>query len=53
MSQKSLVEITKLTMMMEKQMQVRKKNIARYCQDFAIEELKDFDKEEKQRPKKK
>ncbi len=40
-------------MMMEKQMPVRKKSIARYCQDSANEELKDFDEEEKQRPKKK
>ncbi len=32
---KTLVEVAKSTIMMEEKMTVRKKNIARYCQDFA------------------
>jgi hypothetical protein len=52
MPQITLVEVAKSTIMIEEEMLVRKKSIARYCQDSNSEELED-DEEKKWRTKKK
>jgi hypothetical protein len=53
MLQKTLAKISKSTIMINEEMSIRKKSIARYHQDSDSEESKDFDEEEKWKPKKK
>ncbi len=50
---KTLADVVELTIMIEEEMPVRKKSIARYHWDSNTDELEDFDEEEKWRPKKK
>jgi hypothetical protein len=47
MPQRILVEVAKLTIMIEEEMLARRKNITIYYQEFYSEKLKDFDDEEK------
>jgi hypothetical protein len=42
-----LAEVVELTIMIEEKMQIRKKSIARYCQDSDNDESKHYDEEKK------
>jgi acetoin utilization deacetylase AcuC-like enzyme len=53
MLQKTLGKVTKSTILIEEEMLVRRKNITRYHQESYIEELEEFDEEEKWKPNKK
>ncbi len=53
MLQRTLADITKLAIVIEENMLIRKKSTTKYHQDFDSEELGDFDEEKKWRPKKK
>jgi hypothetical protein len=53
MPRRTLAKVAESTIMIEEKMPVRKKSIVRYRQDSNSEESKDFDEEEKRRPKKK
>jgi hypothetical protein len=50
---KTLAELVELAIMIEEEMLVRRKNIARYRQESNNEELKDYNEEEKQQLKEK
>ncbi len=47
MSWRTLAEVVELTIMIEEKMQIRKKSIARYCQDSDNDESKHYDEEKK------
>ncbi len=47
MSRRTLAMVAKLAIMIEKEMPVRRNNIARYHQEFDNKESKDFDDETK------
>ncbi len=47
MSRRTSVEVAESTIMMEEEMLVRKKSIARYRQDSNSDKSKDFDEEKK------
>ncbi len=53
LSWKTLADVVELTIMIEEEMLVRKKSIARYHRDSNSDVLEYFDEEEKWRPKKK
>jgi hypothetical protein len=44
--QRTLAQVVKLTILVGKEMLVKRKNMARYHQDFNVEKSYDFDEEE-------
>ncbi len=44
--QRALAQVVKLAILVGKEMLVKKKNMARYHQDFNVEKSYDFDEEE-------
>ncbi len=53
MPQKTLVKVAKLAIAIEEEMLVRRKNMAKYCQDFDSDEFDESDDAEQVKPKRK
>ncbi len=53
MQRKTLAKVAKSTIMIKKEMPIRKKSIPKYHQNYDNDESKDSNEKEKRRPKKK
>jgi hypothetical protein len=50
---RTLAEMVELTIVVEKEMPIRRRNMAKYCQDFNSDEFDESDEDERIKPKRK